>query len=101
MLSFAGLMDTDTTYLIERFAIHYLSSGRDLIRLKDEPEPATGLFALGDPDYNASVSVRTPAAQMAADTVAEPVFYATRNTRSGCGTLKEITVDPCPVPDRK
>ncbi len=97
MLSFAGLIDDDGKYLIEKFAFHYLSSGRDLIRLKDRPSPATGLFALGDPDFNATVAVRLEAPVAPADTISEPVYYAsTRNVRSGCGELKELTVNPLP-----
>ncbi len=96
LLSFAGLMDGDGKYLIEKTPIHYLSSGRDLMRLKDQAETAAGLFALGDPDYGASASARLREPETPEDTVSEPVYYATRNVRSGCGTLKDITVDPLP-----
>lgn len=96
MVSFAALMDRDGKYLMEKTPIHYLSSGRDLIRLKDQAETAAGLFALGDPDYGASVVARRPEPAVPADTISEPVYYATRNVRSGCGTLKDITVDPLP-----
>jgi CHAT domain-containing protein/tetratricopeptide (TPR) repeat protein len=96
MISFAGLIDGEGKYLIERFAIHYLSSGRDLIRLKDRVEPGAGLFALGDPDYNASAQARLLIPPDVADTAAGPDVYATRNVRSGCGALRDEAISPLP-----
>jgi len=54
MVSFAGLMSDDGMYLIEDYTIHYVSSGRDLLRMSDKSPMVEGLFAMGDPDYNAS-----------------------------------------------
>jgi len=107
MVSFAGLMGEDGKYLIEKYPIHYLSSGRDLIRLKDEAEPGSGLFALGDPDYNATAFARLSIPEGAPeDSLPEVDYYATRNVRSGCGELKDMTVSAlpwtsCPGPDQK
>jgi CHAT domain-containing protein len=96
MLSFSGLTDGEGRYLVEHFPIHYLCSGRDVIRFKDEIEAASGLFALGDLDYDASASTSLP--ELAAeDTVPELAYYITRNVRSGCGDLKEMTVGPLPA----
>ncbi len=86
MVSFGGLMDSDTTYLVERVPVHHLSSGRDVIRLKDDPEPGIGLFALGDPDYDA----------VSEDTPVEIAAYVTRNVRSSCGELKDLEAIPLP-----
>ena len=95
LVSFAGLIDDEGMYLIERHAIHYLSAGRDLIRLKDRFKSGSGFIAFGNPDYDAPVSTRQ---------VTEPEFalnpaikadpYAVRNVRSGCGTLSELSVGP-------
>ncbi|UCF05505.1 MAG: CHAT domain-containing protein [bacterium] len=57
-ISFAGLIDEDGRYLIESVPIHYLSAGRDLVRFQGERESNEGLFALGNPDFNASGSER-------------------------------------------
>jgi CHAT domain-containing protein len=73
-----------------------LSSGRDLVRLQDKLEPGHGLFALGDPDFNASASTRLAESPASEDTTAESAYYATRNIRSGCGSLKDIVVKPLP-----
>jgi tetratricopeptide (TPR) repeat protein/CHAT domain-containing protein len=96
LVSFGGLVDPDGNYLVERYLLHALSSGRDVIRLKDEMEPGIGLFALGDPDYDASAYVRLPEVAALEDTVLEIAYYATRNVRSGCGDLKDMRVSPLP-----
>lgn len=55
LLSFAGLLGEEDRYLVEDFMIHHISSGRDLIRFADDEQAGEGLFAIGDPDYNASI----------------------------------------------
>lgn len=51
-VSFAGLPLENGRYLIEDYTIHYLSSGRDLIRLSHKPPSGSGLLAIGDPNFN-------------------------------------------------
>jgi CHAT domain-containing protein len=58
LISFATLPDDDDRYLIEKTPIHYLAAGRDLIRLQEKDETGIGLFALGDPDFDAPVEKR-------------------------------------------
>jgi CHAT domain-containing protein/tetratricopeptide (TPR) repeat protein len=96
MISFAALIDGDGKYLVERFPIHYLSAGRDLIRLKDEPQKTSGLFALGDPDFNAPPQARMAERVTAVDTTLEPKSYSMRNVRSECGELNAMTVTSLP-----
>ena len=97
MVSFVGLVDDEEKYLIEKYPIHYLSSGRDLVRLKDESRPATGLFALGDPDYNAPAIARLSKPEGTPEgSVSEALYYAARNVRSGSRELRDITVKPLP-----
>ena len=95
IVSFAGLTGGDGKYLIENSLIHYLSSGRDLIRLQDETDPGRGLFALGDPDYNASVAARLSATTMHQEPTSGPA-YATQVIRSAWGKLQDIRVNPLP-----
>ncbi len=97
IISFAGLMDDQGSYLIEDFTIHYLSSGRDLVRLKDEVKPGNGLFALGDPDYNAPPKARlsTPEAPRG-DTLSQAAYGSTRNVGTACAELRGITLNPLP-----
>ena len=58
LLSFATLMDEDNRYLIERVPVHYLSAGRDLLKLGSIDASGRGLLALGDIDYDAGIKVQ-------------------------------------------
>jgi CHAT domain-containing protein len=58
LVSFAGLIDDNDRYLVEKSTVHYLSAGRDLIPLQHRANPANGLFAIGAPDFDASVAQR-------------------------------------------
>lgn|SRR5574341_1374118 len=94
LLSFAGLVDNRGVYLIEKYPLHYLSSGRDLIRLQDKETSSKGLLALGDPDYDAKPSVRTELYTQEKENLSLSAgMLATRNIRSGCEELKDIKVD--------
>jgi CHAT domain-containing protein/tetratricopeptide (TPR) repeat protein len=60
-VSFAALMDKDGRYLIEKYAIHYFMSGRDVLRFPGEGEGVRGqgFLAFGDPDFDHSAAPRT------------------------------------------
>ncbi|MDH4033366.1 MAG: CHAT domain-containing protein, partial [candidate division Zixibacteria bacterium] len=58
LVSFAGLIDEQGQYLVEKSTVHYLSAGRDLIPLQHRDKPASGLFAIGAPDFDASIAQR-------------------------------------------
>lgn len=96
LVSFAGLLDDAGTYLIERYPIHYLSVGRDLVRFKDHATPAVGLLAIGDPDYDASVTDRLLITASLHDTDAEPEYIASNSTRMGRGEFRGMKVSPLP-----
>jgi CHAT domain-containing protein/tetratricopeptide (TPR) repeat protein len=97
ILSFAGLMDEQGNYLIEGFTIHYLSSGRDLVRLKYEGGAGKGLFVLGDPDYDAPPKARISISEgVAGDTLPVETYGSTRNVRTACAELRGITLNPLP-----
>ena len=70
LLPFAVLVDEGDSYLIERFSIGYLTSGRDLLRLSRQPAPPREEpLIVADPDYGARPAAggnRGPA-QRAAD----------------------------------
>jgi len=88
MVSFAGLADKDNRYLIEDHTIHYLSSGRDLIRLAEDRSPASGLFALGDPDYDAVRAELGPESSNGQ--------VRTRSVRSSCSGFSDLNVSALP-----
>jgi CHAT domain-containing protein/tetratricopeptide (TPR) repeat protein len=96
MVAFASLLDDTGRYLAETTTIHYLSSGRDLVRLGDDVQPARGLFALGDPDYDAPAYARLMQQTSPAEQVVEIAGLSMRNVRSGCGELRDMTVSRLP-----
>lgn len=92
LVSFAGLCGTDGRYLIEHHPLHYLSSGRDLIRTSHNAVSVTGCVAFGDPDFDATVVDRlSSAAQIAQNTIPENP-YQLRNIRSGCVSFNDLKV---------
>ncbi len=95
-LSFAGLTDCAGRYLVESLAIHYLSAGRDLVRNAETSEAVSGLFALGNPDYNASISDRLNDLPSREQSDGRLESFTTRNVRSGCVALGSVVLDPLP-----
>lgn len=92
LISFAGLQRPDRRYLIEDFAIHYLATGRDLIRLSDEPQTnATGLLAFGDPAFDATYEERCRELNNSATGEPTEIFSgsAPQKLRSGCQEFQE------------
>lgn len=96
MVSFASLRSNDGSYLIEKHAVHYLSAGRDIVRLSDTVKAGSGLLALGDPDYDAPVSSRLMGRTDSAHDAARPNPDLLRSLRSNCGVLRDITLSPLP-----
>jgi len=95
MVSFAGLIGSDGKYLIENHALHYLSSGRDIVRFRDRPSSAIGLLALADPDYDAPVHLRELKVN---DNSTESRFNQdiSRGFRSTCDGFRNMSVGSLP-----
>lgn len=98
LISFATLLDRGNRYLIEKYQVHNLSAGRDLIRMGQQGPSGRGLIALGNPDFDASVADRTTrhqeyVASNTAGSESSPTF-AVRNVRSNCSNLSEIHLTP-------
>jgi CHAT domain-containing protein/tetratricopeptide (TPR) repeat protein len=89
LVSFAGLSVDETSFLIERFPIHYLSTPRDLTRQAHAMPGGRGMILLGDPDYagalpalpHAGDEVRTVAAAWSS-AFAEPLTLLTGSEAS-------------------
>ena len=90
LLPFAALVDERGQYLVENYAISYLSSGRDLLRLQIARESRTTAVVIGDPLYDMST---TRAQQRPAQTGESPKQDATKR-RSVDFTA--LTYDPLP-----
>jgi CHAT domain-containing protein len=94
LISFAALLDHQGKYLIETVPIHYLTAGRDLIRLKYRDTPGRGILALGDPDYDRLGDIQL--AQAGVSEAASAGSFVAHSVRSGCGALRRIEVDRLP-----
>jgi len=98
IISFAGLVDPlSGHYIIEDHAIHYLASGRDLIKLSQSWDAGNGLLAFGDPDYDI-LPGETPGLL---DELTEKVkgfslSGLTRNVRAECAELDGVVVPRLP-----
>ena len=95
LIAFAGLKDPGGKYLVERCAIQYLSSGRDLIRLRDSEKTNAGLLAMGDPDFDAPSDARSMETSKGNPASGEG-HHVTRNLRSYCGELAAVLLSPIP-----
>jgi len=96
LISFAGLLDSTDHYLIESNPLRFLSAGRDLLRLNDSMRSNAGLLAMGDPQFDASVTERQRASQGAAgsDSHARPTEL--RGFESKCLGIQDIHALPLP-----
>jgi CHAT domain-containing protein/Tfp pilus assembly protein PilF len=52
LIPFAALVDENNKYLMETYALNYLTSGRDLLRLKVSSETRPGAVIFANPTYN-------------------------------------------------
>ena len=100
LVAFAGLIDEEGTYLAEKQTLHYLSAGRDLIRLREKMANGKGLLALGDPDYDASITSRLGlvAQQSTSNSIDAglPGIGGSYNYRSICDDLQTLFVNRLP-----
>ncbi|HKX30521.1 MAG TPA: CHAT domain-containing protein, partial [Blastocatellia bacterium] len=62
LIPFAALVDEQNQYLIERYAISYLTSGRDLLRLQASPPNPNAALIVANPTFGRVATVPVPAA---------------------------------------
>jgi CHAT domain-containing protein len=85
MLPFGILLSPDGKYLVEKFGISYLSSGRDLLKFKKETQPGEGALIVADPDFD--YYGKTPAISQTKALVAlqpSPPLYEPARGAGGC-----------------
>jgi CHAT domain-containing protein/Tfp pilus assembly protein PilF len=51
LIPFAALVDERNHYLVERYSFTYLTSGRDLLRLKEKIQSKSAALVVADPDF--------------------------------------------------
>ena len=88
VVSFAGLWVAERNeYLVERYAIHYLSAARDLIRYPSSDRAGIGLLAMGAPAFGATVQARLGTSD------AEKIAFRGQD-RAACELLSELEWAP-------
>lgn len=99
LVSFSGLRTGDADYLIEHAPLHYVSSGRDMVREPTVPATSAGLLAIGDPDYDATAATRSGAAPGSPlSSLTEGIIGSlTRGSTSSCRTLRDMLVGRLPA----
>ncbi len=60
VIPFAALVDERNRYLVERFSITYLTSGRDLLRLQVASNSRTGPVVVADPAFGEPATIPPP-----------------------------------------
>lgn len=91
-ISFSCLQPGNGSYLGEHFAFQYVYSGRELLRYPALPTSGVGLFAVYDPDYDASPIKRLSSIEGDPEwrSGAEDEVYAVRNVRPMCEKLDSL-----------
>lgn len=101
LICFGGLPIEDGRFLLERHSVQYLSTGRDLIRLRSQHGAGRGLLAFGDAYFDASAEQRAGNSETESSPSIADATSVMRNTRAGCERLDEIMVVPLPASGRE
>jgi CHAT domain-containing protein/Tfp pilus assembly protein PilF len=84
LIPFAALVDEEDRYLIERYAITYLTSGRDLLRLQTSDPSRGAPLIVANPDFGSFATIamrggrksrKTSAAKKAQPQIDQTQFY--------------------------
>ncbi|HSF23784.1 MAG TPA: CHAT domain-containing protein, partial [Blastocatellia bacterium] len=59
LIPFAALVDERNRYLVERYSFTYLTSGRDLLRLREKVQSKQAMVIVNNPDYGPMDGVDT------------------------------------------
>ncbi|WP_437667302.1 tetratricopeptide repeat protein [Sorangium sp. So ce1182] len=63
LVPFSALMDEEQRYLVEQYAFSYITSGRDLLRLKETPMWRQGDVVIAASDFNSPAIAHRPVAE--------------------------------------
>jgi CHAT domain-containing protein len=90
LIPFAALVDEQNRYLIERYTISYLTTGRDLLRLQ-APQPSKGdPLVVVNPDFGSSAAiVERPGGQEEREP-GQILFYQLPDTMREALAIKEL-----------
>lgn len=102
LIAFSSLIDGDGKYLVEKAAVHYLSTGRDLVRYNSTSESGRDMLGMGNPDFNADARARLQGSD--SGTVAYVIDDdkpRARTVLSDCMSLAELSAESLPYTERE
>ncbi|HKX31427.1 MAG TPA: CHAT domain-containing protein [Blastocatellia bacterium] len=95
LIPFAALVDEHHQYLIKRYTISYLTSGRDLLRLQTSPPSRNAPLILANPAFGRSDEISRAADRQARKPWARrPLFGRASGTQGLAETVSEEIVFP-------
>jgi CHAT domain-containing protein/Flp pilus assembly protein TadD len=83
LIPFGALVDEEGKYLIERFSLTYLTTGRDLLKFQDQPKSKQEPVVIANPDFNYN----------GVETKTRRVSAPTRNSNRRSGDLSRMHFD--------
>jgi CHAT domain-containing protein/Tfp pilus assembly protein PilF len=90
LVPFAALVDEQNRYLVERYSFTYLTSGRDLLRLRPIAQLAQAPVIVADPDFGARPADRKAASSTGILDLTEAYFPPLAATAEEAKVLKAI-----------
>jgi CHAT domain-containing protein len=91
LIPFAALVDEQNQYLVRRYSFTYLSSGRDILRLRTKVEGKTSKMVIADPDFGEMKSTVSAAAR--GNELDELYFSPLKATAEEARELKRLFTD--------
>ncbi|MCP4633404.1 MAG: CHAT domain-containing protein [candidate division Zixibacteria bacterium] len=85
LLPFEILLCSDGRYLIEKYGVSYLSSGRDLLKYKKKPKYSNCALAMANPDFDCTTSSQLKKPKSKSST---SLFFGYEPSRGVSGCLK-------------
>jgi CHAT domain-containing protein/Tfp pilus assembly protein PilF len=89
LIPFSALMDQRGKYLVERYAISYLTSGRDLLRFKEHLQSRNNPLVIADPMYGLGGSSTKAGESAQATKTTLSVDFTLLNYKPLAGTVAE------------
>jgi CHAT domain-containing protein/Tfp pilus assembly protein PilF len=94
LIPFAALMDEKGQYAVERYSISYLTSGRDLLRLRVARESKDGPLVVAAPDFGRRSDVE-------ASSLEQDASEGEIRTRSARSAIRDFYFPPLPAAERE
>lgn len=93
LVPFAALVDEENRYLVERYSVTYLTSGRELMRLHSDERLAKAPMIIADPDFGQRRRDQKPISSTDLPDLRQAYFSPLSETAAEAKALKRILPD--------